>query len=114
MGAGLRYVFSRDFSLNVDLARVNNAGTSTHGKAGRLECPPERLAGVLKKNTRSITMITMHSNLHSRKLRLSLLASALLVACATQAFAQALPAGALPTGWNVTSGSAPSRATATR
>jgi filamentous hemagglutinin family protein len=51
-------------------------------------------------------MITMHSNLHSRKLRLSLLASALLVACATQAFAQALPAGALPTGGNVTSGAA--------
>ncbi|WP_411878204.1 filamentous hemagglutinin N-terminal domain-containing protein [Polaromonas sp. YR568] len=48
----------------------------------------------------------MHSNLHSRKLRLSLLASALLVACATQAFAQALPAGALPTGGNVTSGAA--------
>lgn len=46
----------------------------------------------------------MHS--HSRKLRLSLLASALLVACATQAFAQALPAGALPTGGNVTSGAA--------
>jgi len=46
----------------------------------------------------------MHS--HSRKLRLSLLASALLLACGTQAFAQALPAGALPTGWNVTSGSA--------
>jgi filamentous hemagglutinin family protein len=53
-----------------------------------------------------MTMITMHSNLHSRKLRLSLLASALLVACATQAFAQALPAGALPTGGNVTSGAA--------
>lgn len=46
----------------------------------------------------------MHS--HSRKLRLSLLASALLVACATQAFAQALPAGALPTGGTVTSGAA--------
>lgn len=34
MGAGLRYVFSRDFSLNVDLARVNNAGTSTTEKRG--------------------------------------------------------------------------------
>lgn len=51
-------------------------------------------------------MITMHSNLHSSPLRLSLLASALWVACATQAFAQGLPAGALPTGWNVTSGNA--------
>jgi filamentous hemagglutinin family protein len=50
--------------------------------------------------------MTMHSNLYSGSLRLSLLASALWVACATQAFAQALPAGALPTGWNVTSGSA--------
>jgi len=48
----------------------------------------------------------MHSNLHSGPLRLSLLASALLVACATQSFAQGLPAGALPTGWNVISGSA--------
>ena len=51
-------------------------------------------------------MITMHSNSHSRPLRLSLLASALWVACATQAFAQTLPANALPTGWNVTSGNA--------
>lgn len=48
----------------------------------------------------------MHSNPHSSPLRLSLLASALWLACATQAFAQGLPAGALPTGWNVTSGSA--------
>lgn len=48
----------------------------------------------------------MHSNLHSGPLRLSLLASALWAACATQAFAQGLPANALPTGWNVTSGSA--------
>ncbi|CAN7625067.1 two-partner secretion domain-containing protein [Polaromonas sp. LjRoot131] len=46
----------------------------------------------------------MHS--HSSPLRLSLLASALWVACATQAFAQGLPAGTLPTGWNVTSGNA--------
>lgn len=51
-------------------------------------------------------MITMHSNSHSSPLRLSLLASALWVACATQAFAQGLPANALPTGWNVTSGNA--------
>lgn len=51
-------------------------------------------------------MITMHSNPHSSPLRLSLLASALWVACATQAFAQGLPAGTLPTGWNVTSGNA--------
>lgn len=48
----------------------------------------------------------MHSNLHSGPLRLSLLASTLWVACATQAFAQGLPANALPTGWNLTSGSA--------
>ncbi|AYQ30305.1 MULTISPECIES: ShlB/FhaC/HecB family hemolysin secretion/activation protein [unclassified Polaromonas] len=34
MGAGLRYVLSRDFSLNVDLARVNNAGTSVTEKRG--------------------------------------------------------------------------------
>jgi len=34
LGAGLRYVLSRDFSLNVDLARVNNAGTSTTEKRG--------------------------------------------------------------------------------
>jgi filamentous hemagglutinin family protein len=51
-------------------------------------------------------MITMHTKLHSSPLRLSLLASALWVACATQAFAQGLPAGTLPTGWNVTSGNA--------
>lgn len=48
----------------------------------------------------------MHSNLHSSPLRLSLLTSALWVACASQAFAQGLPAGTLPTGWNVTSGNA--------
>ena len=34
VGAGLRYVLSRDFSLNVDLARVNNAGTSLTEKRG--------------------------------------------------------------------------------
>jgi filamentous hemagglutinin family protein len=45
-------------------------------------------------------------HLHSRQLRLSLLAAALLLASGAPAFAQALPAGALPTGWNVTSGSA--------
>jgi filamentous hemagglutinin family protein len=45
-------------------------------------------------------------HVHSRSLRLSLLAASLLLACGTQAFAQPLPAGALPTGWNVTSGSA--------
>jgi filamentous hemagglutinin family protein len=45
-------------------------------------------------------------HVHSSPLRLSLLASALWVACATQAFAQTLPANALPTGWNVTSGNA--------
>lgn len=48
----------------------------------------------------------MSTHLHSGPLRLSLLASALLLASATQAFAQGLPANALPTGWNVTSGSA--------
>lgn len=48
----------------------------------------------------------MSTHLHSSPLRLSLLASALWVACATQAFAQGLPANALPTGWNVTSGNA--------
>ena len=48
----------------------------------------------------------MSTHLHSSPLRLSLLASALWMACATQAFAQGLPANALPTGWNVTSGSA--------
>jgi filamentous hemagglutinin family protein len=45
-------------------------------------------------------------HVHSRPLRLSLLAAALLLASGAPAFAQALPAGALPTGWNVTSGSA--------
>lgn len=45
-------------------------------------------------------------HLHSRPLRLSLLAASLLLACGTQAFAQGLPAGALPTGGNVTSGAA--------
>jgi filamentous hemagglutinin family protein len=45
-------------------------------------------------------------HLHSRKLRLSLLATALLMASGGQTFAQGLPAGTLPTGWNVTSGSA--------
>jgi len=34
LGAGLRYVLNRDFSLNVDLARVNNAGTSLTEKRG--------------------------------------------------------------------------------
>ncbi|MFS2035317.1 ShlB/FhaC/HecB family hemolysin secretion/activation protein [Polaromonas sp. CT11-55] len=34
LGAGLRYVMSRDFSLNVDLARVSNAGTSLTEKRG--------------------------------------------------------------------------------
>ena len=48
----------------------------------------------------------MSTHLHSSPLRPSLLASALWMACATQAFAQGLPANALPTGWNVTSGSA--------
>jgi len=41
-------------------------------------------------------------HLHFRQLRLSLLATAVLMASG----AQALPAGALPTGWNVTSGNA--------
>lgn len=45
-------------------------------------------------------------HLHSRPLRLSLLASALLLGCGAQSFAQGLPANALPTGWNVTSGAA--------
>ncbi|WP_175541801.1 filamentous hemagglutinin N-terminal domain-containing protein [Polaromonas sp. YR568] len=35
-----------------------------------------------------------------------MLTSALLLACGAHTLAQALPAGALPTGWNVTSGSA--------
>ena len=43
---------------------------------------------------------------HFRRQRLSLLAAAAMMAVNAPSLAQALPAGTLPTGWNVTSGSA--------